>query len=73
MYNNEEINDLKEDNKRRKENDLITDKRIETLEEPNATLPSRVIDLQSRSVRDNMIFYNISKKKDENAQCFINH
>ena len=29
----EEINDLKEDNKRCKENDLITDKQVETLQE----------------------------------------
>ena len=42
----EKINDLKEHSLRPKKNDLITDKRIETLEELNATLQSRVIDLQ---------------------------
>ena len=67
----EKINDLKEDSKRPKKNDLITDKRIETLEELNATLQSRVIDLQARSMRDNLIFYNISEKKDENAKEII--
>ena len=43
----EEINDLKEDNKKRKENDLITDKQVETLQEVNTSLQSRVIDLQA--------------------------
>ena len=50
---------------------MITDKRIETLEELNATLQSRVIDLQARSMRDDLIFYNISEKNDENAKEII--
>ena len=45
-----EVNDLKEENKRRKEKETLTDKRIKQLEELNATLKDRVIDLQLNQV-----------------------
>ncbi len=66
-----EVNDLKEENKIRKEKETLTDNRIDQLEELNATLKDRVIDLQARSMRDNLIFYNISEKKDENVKEII--
>ncbi len=66
-----EVNDLKEENKIRKEKETLTDNRIDQLEELNATLKDRVIDVQARSMRDNLIFYNISEKKDENVKEII--
>ena len=68
-----EVNDLKEENKIRKEKETLTNNRIDQLEELNATLKDRVIDLQARSMRDNLIFYNISEKKDENVKEIIHN
>jgi hypothetical protein len=41
--------------------------RLEKLEQINPALNHRVIDLQARSMRDNLIFYNIAEKTEENA------
>ena len=44
---------------------------LKKLEELNTTLRNRVIDLQARSMRDNLIFYNIKELKNENVTDVI--
>ena len=53
-----EVKDLKKENESRKAGEKIMDERVKKLEELNSTLRNRVIDLQARSMRDNLIFYN---------------
>ena len=54
-----EVEDIKKENEQLKKSEGETKKRIENLEQLNTTLNNRVIDLQARSMRDNLIFYNI--------------
>jgi DNA repair ATPase RecN len=58
-----EIRELKKDNETRKKTDETTKERIEKLEKENEILNKSVIDLKSRSMRDNLIFYNIPESK----------
>jgi septal ring factor EnvC (AmiA/AmiB activator) len=54
-----EVNDLKIENEERKKMDERTRQRLEKLENENTLLNKSLIDLQARSMRDNLIFYNI--------------
>jgi hypothetical protein len=47
------------------------DERPGKLEDLNTALKNRVIDLQARSMRDNLIFYNINEIKDENLTDIV--
>ena len=47
--------------------------RLKTLEEQNFILTNRVIDLQARPMRDNLIFYNLEEKADENVTEVIHN
>ena len=40
-------------------------------EKQNDLLNNRVIDLQARSMRDNLIFYNVEEKDEENTTAII--
>ena len=60
-----EVNDLKSDNEERKKTDELTKQQIEKLEKENEILHKSVIDLKTRSMRDNLVFYNIDENKDE--------
>ena len=62
-----EVLDLKEDNKMRKIKDEEVRVKINKLEEDNAALKNSVIDLKARSMRDNLIFYNIDETEKENT------
>lgn len=62
-----EVQDLKEEIKISKKTEAETKQRLEKLEQMNSTLNNRVIDLQARSMRDNLIFYNLKESKDENT------
>ena len=66
-----EVKDLKEENEKRKAEGHKTDERLEKLEDLNTALKNRVIDLQARSMRDNLIFYNINEMKDENPTDIV--
>ncbi|CAB4026051.1 Hypothetical predicted protein [Paramuricea clavata] len=68
-----EIRELKKDNENRKKTDETTKERIEKLEKEkeNEILNKSVIDLKSRSMRDNLIFYNIPESKDEDTTNII--
>jgi cell division protein FtsB len=60
-----EVNDLKSDSEERKKTDELTKQQIEKLEKENEILHKSVIDLKTRSMRDNLVFYNIDENKDE--------
>ncbi|CAB3987117.1 Hypothetical predicted protein [Paramuricea clavata] len=62
-----EVEDLKKDNEKLKKTDVETQKRLQSLEEQNTILNNRVIDLQARSMCDNLVFYNIEENEEENT------
>lgn len=66
-----EIRELKKDNETRKKTDETTKERIEKLEKENEILNKSVNDLKSRSMRDNLLFYNIPESKDEDTTNII--
>ena len=66
-----EVEDIKKVNEHLKKSDEETKKRIENLEQLNSTLNNRVIDLQARSMRDNLIFYNVKESDGENTTALI--
>ena len=66
-----EIKDLKKESETRKQTDEATKQRIEKLEKENEILNKSVIDLKARSMRDNLLFYNIPESKDENTTEII--
>jgi hypothetical protein len=53
-----EVADLKKESEEWKKEDLEVKRRLQRLEESNALLNNRVIDLQARWMRDNLLFYN---------------
>jgi cell division protein FtsB len=56
-----EVKDLKSDNEERKKTDELTKQQIEKLEKENEILHKSVIDLKTRSMRDNLVFYPLQK------------
>ncbi len=66
-----EIKDLKKESETRKQTDEATKQRIEKLEKENEILNRSVIDLKARSMRDNLLFYNIPESKDEDTTDII--
>ena len=65
-----EIKDLKEENKALKNSDGETRMRLKTLEEQYFILTNRLIDLQAR---DNLLFYNLGEKEEENVTEVIHN
>ena len=65
-----ELADLKKESEKRKK-DLEVKRRLQTLEESNALLNNRVIDLQATSMRNNLLFYNIKESVEENMKDLI--
>jgi hypothetical protein len=51
--------------------DERTRQRLEKLENENTLLNKSLIDLQARSMRDNLIFYNIPETRDEETTPII--
>ena len=66
-----EIVDLKKENESMKVNQAKTEERIETLERERNAFRDKVIDLQARSMRDNLLFFNMPESKDENTTEMI--
>ena len=66
-----EVEDIKKKTEQLKKSEGETEKKIENLEQLNSTLNNRVIDLQTRSMRDNLIFYNIKESDGEDTTEII--
>ena len=66
-----EINDLKKEQETAKASSNDAKKRIEKLEEDNATLRDKIVDIQARSMRDNLLFFNIPENDKENTTELI--
>ena len=66
-----EIDDLKKENASIKMKQAKTEERIETLEQERNGLRNKVIDLQARSMRDNLLFFNMPENKEENTTEMI--
>ena len=52
-------------------NQAKTEERTETLEREMKALRDKVIDLQARSMRDNLLFFNMPENKGENTTEII--
>ena len=70
-YTQAEVSDLKTENDLRKDIDKRMAERIEILEKDNERLNNSVIDLRARSMRDNLVFYNIKENAKENTTEII--
>ena len=57
------VEDIKKSNVEMKTELSTVKKELEIMKEKNKTLEDSIIDIQSRSVRDNLIFYNIKEEK----------
>jgi predicted nuclease with TOPRIM domain len=70
-YAHAEIADLKKENETNKVNQEQARERIGKLEQDNATLRNKIVDLQARSMRDNLLFFNIPERDQENTTEII--
>ncbi len=70
-YAHAEIADLKKENETNKVNQEQARERIGKLEQDNATLHNKIVDLQARSMRDNLLFFNIPERDQENTTEII--
>ena len=70
-YAHAEIADLKKENETNKANQERDRARINKLEEDNATLCNKIVDLQARSMRDNLLFFNIPERDQGNTTEII--
>ncbi len=68
-----EIDDLKKENKEKAQVQRETTERINKLETDNIALLNSVIDLKARSMRDNLLFYNMPEQSDENTTAMIHN
>ncbi|CAB4028745.1 Hypothetical predicted protein [Paramuricea clavata] len=72
-FAHDEIEDIKKANERTVEIDKKTQERLIELEATNTKLLNSVIDLKARSMRYNLIFYNINEKEGENTTSLIHN
>ena len=72
-YAHSEIDDLKKENKEKAQVQRETTERINKLETDNIALLNSVIDLKARSMRDNLLFYNMPEQSDENTTAMIHN
>ena len=70
-YAHEKIDDLKKENELMKREQIKAGERIDALERDKKNLHDKVTDLQARSMRDNLLFFNIPEEKDENPTDLI--
>ena len=70
-YAHAEIADLKKENEYSKENQAQARERIEILERDNKTMRDKIIDIQARSMRDNLLFFNMPELEKENTTEMI--
>ena len=62
-----EVKELKEEVAETKRSDQENKEKIRALEEANQHLLDSVIDLKARSMRDNLLFYNVQEDEKENT------
>ncbi len=72
-YAHSEIDDLKKENKEKAQVQRETTERINKLETNNIALLNSIIDLKARSMRDNLLFYNMPEQSDENTTAMIHN
>lgn len=65
-YAHLEVVDIKKEFEENKEVILEVQTKIQNLEETNRKLQDNIIDLKARSMRDNLLFFNISEDENEN-------
>jgi FtsZ-binding cell division protein ZapB len=64
-YAQAEIADLKRKNETTRANQEQARTKLEKLEKDNATLRDKIVDIQARSMRDNLLFFNIPEQDKE--------
>ena len=62
---------LKKDNVTTKTETKEIKRRLENVEQQCASMNNSLIDLKARSMKDNLIFYNMPENKDENTTDVI--
>ena len=66
-YAHLEVVDMKKEFEENKEVILEVQTKIQNLEETNRKLQDNITDLKARSMRDNILFFNISEDENENT------
>jgi DNA repair ATPase RecN len=66
-YGHLEVVDMKKEFEENKEVILEVQTKIKNLEETNRKLQDNITDLKARSMRDNLLFFNISEDENENT------
>ncbi|CAB4008851.1 Hypothetical predicted protein [Paramuricea clavata] len=62
-----EVNELKDEDEKTKRSDEENRRKIHELEDTNRRLQESVVDLKPRSMRDNLLFFNVKKDEKENT------
>ena len=62
-----ELRELKEEADKSKRTNELNAQKLRELEESNRRLQESVIDLKARSMRDNLLFFNVNEDKRENT------
>jgi hypothetical protein len=62
-----EVNDLKDEVEKAKRSDEENRRKIRELEDTNRRLQESVVDLKARSMRDNLLFFNIKEDEKEST------
>jgi hypothetical protein len=62
-----EVNDLKDEVEKTKRSDEENRRKIRELEDTNRRLQESVVDLKARSMRDNLLFFNVKEDEKENT------
>ena len=72
-YTHAEISDLRKENEEIKLNQNTAKEKIASLERENATMCSKIVDLQAGSMRDKLLFFNIPETAEENTTKIIHN
>ena len=70
-YAHAEIADLKQENEVMKKNNEKSMERVEKLKRDNEMMRNKIVDLQARSMRDNLLFFNMPENDKENTTEMI--
>ncbi|CAB4044117.1 unc-13-like C, partial [Paramuricea clavata] len=72
-YAHGDIKELKDESEARKKSENLAKQKLEKLEKENELLSKSIVDLKARSMRDNLIFYNLPETKEENTTDIIHN
>ncbi len=70
-YAHAEIADLKQENEVMKKNNEKSMERVEKLKRDNEMMRNKIVDLQARSMQDNLLFFNMPENDKENTTEMI--